>query len=61
MRLWVGGTDVDRQWWFQVFSLAKRSDICTIDDHGACFRHPDCVETVVMTPEISIKPKNHWC
>lgn len=39
---------------FQLFSLSKNSDICTIDDEGAHFRHPDEGRMIHMTPEVSM-------
>jgi queuine tRNA-ribosyltransferase len=39
---------------FQVFSLSKKSDICTIDDEAATFRHPKSGKVMRMTPVTSI-------
>src|SRR5215204_6101600 len=40
---------------FQVFSLSKNSKICTIDHHGAHFKHPISGDVVHLTPQLSIK------
>ncbi|MFZ4076996.1 MAG: tRNA guanosine(34) transglycosylase Tgt, partial [Legionellaceae bacterium] len=39
---------------FQVFSLSKNKDICTIDEEGAHFRLPDTSRLIHMTPEMSL-------
>ena len=39
---------------FQVFSLSKNSEICTIDDLGAHFKHPETQQVIHMTPEVSL-------
>ncbi len=40
---------------FQVFSLSKNSDICTIDEDGAHFKHPQTSQNIHMTPEVSLE------
>lgn len=41
---------------FQVFSLSKNAEICTIDESGAHFKLPDDADRVIhMTPEMSLK------
>lgn len=39
---------------FQVFSLSKNQEICTIDEEGAHFRLPDNSRLIHMTPEMSL-------
>jgi queuine tRNA-ribosyltransferase len=39
---------------FQVFSLSKNKEICTIDEIGAHFKSPRTNEWIHMTPEMSI-------
>lgn len=39
---------------FQVFSLSKNSEICTIDEQGAQFKHPETGKIISMTPEVSL-------
>ena len=39
---------------FQVFSLSKNKDICTIDEEGAHFRLPGSQRLIHMTPEMSL-------
>ncbi len=46
---------------FQVFSLSKNKDICTIDEEGAHFKLPFSETVIHMTPEMSLETqKNHW-
>ncbi|KTD23054.1 tRNA guanosine(34) transglycosylase Tgt [Legionella londiniensis] len=40
---------------FQVFSLSKNKEICTIDEEGAHFRLPDSGHMIHMTPEMSME------
>jgi queuine tRNA-ribosyltransferase len=40
---------------FQVFSLSKNKDLCTIDEEGAHFKIPGTERMVHMTPEISLE------
>lgn len=40
---------------FQVFSLSKNKEICTIDEEGAHFRLPDSQRLIHMTPEMSLE------
>lgn len=40
---------------FQVFSLAKNKEICTIDEEGAHFKLPESQRLIHMTPELSIE------
>lgn len=40
---------------FQVFSLSKNSKICTIDQEGARFKHPNTGKIIRLSPEISIQ------
>lgn len=40
---------------FQVFSLSKNSEICTIDEEGAHFKHPETGKVINMSPEISLQ------
>jgi len=40
---------------FQVFSLAKRGNLCIIDDEGAHFTHPVSQKIIHLTPESSIQ------
>lgn len=40
---------------FQVFSLSKNKEICTIDDTGAHFRLPQSNRLIHMTPEMSLE------
>ena len=40
---------------FQVFSLAKNSRICKINDHGANFKHPISGEVIKLNPQTSIE------
>ncbi len=40
---------------FQVFSLSKNKDICTIDDEGAHFKLPSSQVMIHMTPEMSLE------
>lgn len=40
---------------FQVFSLSKNQEICTIDEEGAHFRLPDSDRMIHMTPEMSLE------
>lgn len=39
---------------FQVFSLSQNKELCTIDEEGAHFKHPETGEIIHMTPEHSI-------
>ncbi len=39
---------------FQVFSLSKNKNICTIDEEGAHFKLPDSGNVIHMTPEMSL-------
>lgn len=39
---------------FQVFSLAKKGNLCVIDDDGAHFKHPVTGKILHLTPETSI-------
>lgn len=41
---------------FQVFSLSKKSEICTIDEEGAHFKLPGDLQRIIhMTPEMSLE------
>lgn len=40
---------------FQVFSLSQNAKICTIDQHGAHFKHPMTGKVVHLTPQSSIE------
>lgn len=40
---------------FQVFSLSKNDEICTIDEKGAHFRLPGSQGLIHMTPEMSLE------
>lgn len=40
---------------FQVFSLSKNKDICTIDESGAYFKPPGSQHFIHMTPEMSLE------
>lgn len=40
---------------FQVFSLSKNSGICTIDEEGAHFKHPQTGVMIHLTPQTSIQ------
>ena len=40
---------------FQVFSLSKNKDICTIDEEGAHFTVPGTQRLIHMTPEMSLE------
>lgn len=40
---------------FQVFSLSKNREICTIDEEGAHFRLPEGQGLIHMTPEMSLE------
>lgn len=40
---------------FQVFSLSKNKDICTIDEEGAHFKLPSSGAVIHMTPEMSLE------
>lgn len=40
---------------FQVFSLSKNKEICTIDEEGAHFRLPGSERLIHMTPEMSLE------
>jgi queuine tRNA-ribosyltransferase len=40
---------------FQVFSLSKNKDICTIDEEGAHFKLPHSQNVIHMTPEMSLE------
>lgn len=40
---------------FQVFSLSKNQKICTINEHGAKFKHPTSGKIITMTPTVSIE------
>jgi queuine tRNA-ribosyltransferase len=40
---------------FQVFSLSKNKEICTIDEFGAHFKLPESQEIIHMTPEMSLE------
>lgn len=40
---------------FQVFSLSKHAEICTIDEEGAHFKLPDQTRMIHMTPEMSLQ------
>lgn len=39
---------------FQVFSLSKNKELCTIDEEGAHFLLPDSQRMIHMTPEMSL-------
>ncbi len=39
---------------FQVFSLSRNKEICTIDDEGAHFKLPGIERLIHMTPEMSL-------
>ncbi|MBN9230175.1 MAG: tRNA guanosine(34) transglycosylase Tgt [Legionella sp.] len=40
---------------FQVFSLSKNKEICTIDEEGAHFKLPQSQRLIHMTPEMSLE------
>jgi queuine tRNA-ribosyltransferase len=40
---------------FQVYSLSENSKICTINEHGAHFKHPKSGKVIHMTPTVSIE------
>lgn len=40
---------------FQVFSLSKKQTLCTIDEEGAHFKHPETGQLIHMTPETSLE------
>lgn len=40
---------------FQVFSLSKHEEICTIDEEGAHFKLPGTQRLIHMTPEMSLE------
>ncbi len=40
---------------FQVFSLSKNKEICTIDEEGAHFKLPGLERLIHMTPEMSLE------
>ncbi len=40
---------------FQVFSLSKNKNICTIDEEGAHFKLPNSDHLIHMTPEMSLE------
>jgi len=40
---------------FQVFSLSKNQEICTIDEEGAHFKLPQTGQMIHMTPEVSLE------
>lgn len=40
---------------FQVFSLSRNQEICTIDEEGAHFKLPDSQRLIHMTPEMSLE------
>lgn len=40
---------------FQVFSLSKNKEICSIDEEGAHFRLPGSTRLIHMTPEMSLE------
>jgi queuine tRNA-ribosyltransferase len=40
---------------FQVFSLSKNGKICTIDQNGARFKHPQTGQIIHLSPESSIQ------
>ncbi|KTD68541.1 MULTISPECIES: tRNA guanosine(34) transglycosylase Tgt [Legionella] len=40
---------------FQVFSLSKNEEICTIDEEGAHFKLPGSQRLIHMTPEMSLE------
>lgn len=40
---------------FQVFSLSRNKEICTIDEEGAHFTLPDSGRLIHMTPEMSLE------
>ncbi|WP_188883565.1 tRNA-guanine transglycosylase, partial [Alicyclobacillus cellulosilyticus] len=40
---------------FQVFSLSKNKEICTIDEEGAHFALPTSKRMIHMTPEMSLE------
>lgn len=40
---------------FQVFSLSKNKEICTIDEEGAHFKLPGSQRLIHMTPEMSLE------
>lgn len=39
---------------FQVFSLSKNKELCTIDEEGAHFKLPNSQQLIHMTPEMSL-------
>ncbi len=39
---------------YQVLSLSKNKKICTIDEKGAHFKHPQTGQIIHLTPEVSI-------
>lgn len=39
---------------FQVWSLSQQGSICTINEDGAHFKHPDSKQVIHLTPESSI-------
>lgn len=40
---------------FQVWSLSQQGSICTIDENGAHFKHPDTHQVIHLTPQSSIE------
>lgn len=40
---------------FQIFSLSKNSEICTIDEQGAHFKVPGGSEVIHMSPKVSLE------
>lgn len=40
---------------FQIFSLSKNKEICTIDEEGAHFKLPNTGQIIHMTPEMSLE------
>jgi queuine tRNA-ribosyltransferase len=40
---------------FQVFSLSKQNELCTIDEEGAHFKLPGSQRLIHMTPEMSLE------
>jgi queuine tRNA-ribosyltransferase len=40
---------------FQIFSLSKNSEICTIDEEGAHFKIPGSSNVIHMSPEVSLQ------
>lgn len=40
---------------FQVFSLSRNKEICTLDERGAHFKLPETGQLIAMTPEMSME------